>query len=225
MVVSIIALLIAILLPSLTKARELGRATVCGSNLHQTAICLQMYLNDYKNAYPYGAPLPASRAIWPDNPPANTWDGVPPQEQFQIYTDGNTRMFICPSDQSPDNYNWWAFTVHPSFVGETNRSSYMYCEHSMFGAADRLDRIFTAEDIIDPSTWGWAADGRMCPNGWSWRLVDPDEQTLTSPNQVRIDWSHNDNVNMLYGDMHVQLTPQRDIRYTVRCDPLKRSDF
>jgi prepilin-type N-terminal cleavage/methylation domain-containing protein len=221
-VVSIITLLIAILLPSLSKARELGRATVCGSNLHQTALCLQMYLNDFKKAYPYGAPIPAPQAFWPDGAPNNAWDGVPPQQQFQFYNNHNTQMFVCPTDPTPQNYIWWAFVDHPSFVGETNRSSYMYCEHSLFGSADKLNRIFTQDDIIDPSTWAWAADGWECPNGWSWGKVDPDDLIVNPPpSKPRIDWSHNLTVNMLYGDMHVQMVPQLDIRHHVRCDPLK----
>jgi type II secretory pathway pseudopilin PulG len=41
--VAIIALLIAILLPSLAKARDQAQRVVCASNLHQTAIALLMY--------------------------------------------------------------------------------------------------------------------------------------------------------------------------------------
>jgi prepilin-type N-terminal cleavage/methylation domain-containing protein len=42
-VVAIIALLVAILLPSLSRARENARAAVCSSNGHQMGLALQMY--------------------------------------------------------------------------------------------------------------------------------------------------------------------------------------
>ena len=50
-VIAIIAILAALLLPSLNRAKEAGYTTICRSNLHQWSIGLRMYLND-NNAYP-----------------------------------------------------------------------------------------------------------------------------------------------------------------------------
>src|SRR6201992_3476496 len=44
-VVAIIALLIAILLPSLGKARENARTTVCGTHMRQIALANLMYID------------------------------------------------------------------------------------------------------------------------------------------------------------------------------------
>jgi prepilin-type processing-associated H-X9-DG protein len=51
-VVSIIALLLSILLPSLTTAREATRSAVCLSQLRQMAIAAQTYTNTYAGSYP-----------------------------------------------------------------------------------------------------------------------------------------------------------------------------
>src|SRR4051812_335199 len=51
-VVSIIALLIAILLPSLAKARKIARNAVCQTNLHSIGQGLILYTNDYKGLFP-----------------------------------------------------------------------------------------------------------------------------------------------------------------------------
>ncbi|MBI1368181.1 MAG: prepilin-type N-terminal cleavage/methylation domain-containing protein [Planctomycetes bacterium] len=51
-VVAIIALLIAILLPSLAKARYNARSLVCSSNKHQVATITLMYAQDFKGYYP-----------------------------------------------------------------------------------------------------------------------------------------------------------------------------
>ena len=47
-VIAIIAILISILLPSLSKARESGRNIACVSNLKQIGTGLAMYANDYE---------------------------------------------------------------------------------------------------------------------------------------------------------------------------------
>jgi len=60
-VVAIIALLVAILIPTLSKAREQTRRVVCGSNLHQIAIGLLTYREYYKDY-----PLPAMINVDPD---------------------------------------------------------------------------------------------------------------------------------------------------------------
>ncbi|MHB1158651.1 MAG: prepilin-type N-terminal cleavage/methylation domain-containing protein [Phycisphaerales bacterium] len=51
-VISIIALLLAILLPSLNKAREIAKATQCLSRMHQQSITLTTYTSDYSGYYP-----------------------------------------------------------------------------------------------------------------------------------------------------------------------------
>src|SRR5580704_16279096 len=51
-VVGIIALLIAILLPALNKARETSNRVKCGSNLRQIGQAIIMYSNENGGAYP-----------------------------------------------------------------------------------------------------------------------------------------------------------------------------
>jgi len=51
-VVAIIALLIAILLPSLGKARELSNRSVCAANLRGTSQSMNVYAADNQDAYP-----------------------------------------------------------------------------------------------------------------------------------------------------------------------------
>ena len=53
-VIGIIALLIAILLPALSRAREQAKNTQCLSNLRQLATVYQFYANDYKDQIPIG---------------------------------------------------------------------------------------------------------------------------------------------------------------------------
>lgn len=50
-VIAIIALLMAILLPSLSRAREQARAVVCLSHLKQWSLCLSMYTSDHDGKF------------------------------------------------------------------------------------------------------------------------------------------------------------------------------
>ncbi len=53
-VIGIIAVLLGILLPSLTRAREASKRTACLSNLHQIHVMLQMYANSANQQIPIG---------------------------------------------------------------------------------------------------------------------------------------------------------------------------
>jgi prepilin-type N-terminal cleavage/methylation domain-containing protein len=51
-VIAIITLLIALLLPSLARAREQARLVQCSSNLHQVGVGMQFYANDWQSIWP-----------------------------------------------------------------------------------------------------------------------------------------------------------------------------
>ncbi|CAN5522219.1 hypothetical protein BH09PLA1_BH09PLA1_35070 [soil metagenome] len=54
-VIGIIAVLISVLLPALSKARERGNQVKCMANLKQIGLAMQIYTNDNKGMMPYGA--------------------------------------------------------------------------------------------------------------------------------------------------------------------------
>src|SRR5206468_1900988 len=64
-VIAIIALLISILLPALTKARESAYAVACAANLRSMAQAMQIYASENKNAIA-GSPNATSRGLWQD---------------------------------------------------------------------------------------------------------------------------------------------------------------
>lgn len=54
-VVGIIAVLVALLLPALGRAREQARKTACASNLRQLVLAAEMYYSENRQAYPFSA--------------------------------------------------------------------------------------------------------------------------------------------------------------------------
>jgi prepilin-type N-terminal cleavage/methylation domain-containing protein/prepilin-type processing-associated H-X9-DG protein len=84
-VIAIIAILAAMLLPALSRAKEAGRRIACLNNLRQFGIALKIYTGDNQDQFPHRA----NQARWP-------------QQMFDNYGH-NLRMLLCPSDgpQSP----------------------------------------------------------------------------------------------------------------------------
>ena len=103
-VIAIIGILAAMLLPALNKAREKGNAASCLSNMHQWALALNMYNDDWAEYYPYDG-MPTTPC---DSANSNAWFNVLPPYVSQhslcsLYTLGNVpsphghSLFVCPS--------------------------------------------------------------------------------------------------------------------------------
>jgi prepilin-type N-terminal cleavage/methylation domain-containing protein/prepilin-type processing-associated H-X9-DG protein len=67
-VIAIIAVLIALLLPSLNKARQSAYTIQCANNMKQLGIGLQMYAADYRDATPFGGSAYKYSVAWGANP-------------------------------------------------------------------------------------------------------------------------------------------------------------
>src|ERR1700743_2380251 len=83
-VIGIIALLISVLLPALTKARRAANTIACASNMRQIVQAMQMYASDY-NGYIPGSPHTSGAFLFnSDGSPNNT------------YSDNNCPGIIAP---------------------------------------------------------------------------------------------------------------------------------
>src|SRR5690348_17963929 len=81
-VIAIIAILAAILFPVFAQAREKARQAGCLSNGKQIGLALNMYIQDYDEAFPpadYGSPVTS-----------------PPFTQFGWYSGGGGSVFYPP---------------------------------------------------------------------------------------------------------------------------------
>src|SRR4051812_16885523 len=73
-VIAIIAILAALLLPSLAKAKAKGQQAVCISNLRQISVALSLYVDEHDGYFPYASvdanvidssiPAGTGNAIW-----------------------------------------------------------------------------------------------------------------------------------------------------------------
>jgi prepilin-type N-terminal cleavage/methylation domain-containing protein/prepilin-type processing-associated H-X9-DG protein len=96
-VVAIIAVLVALLLPSLAKARERTRQTICQSNLRQINQALQGYLMDNNELMPPSG----LKTDWTEQRPL--WDEalrMHMQMKDRLPGEPEPAIFICPSRPS-----------------------------------------------------------------------------------------------------------------------------
>jgi prepilin-type N-terminal cleavage/methylation domain-containing protein len=105
-VIAIIAILAAMLLPALAKAKERAKRISCASNLRQYGLALRMYANDFGDKLP-GANTTGSAPAWPWDVPTNT---------VSLLTQNGTQRHIMydPSFSEQDNDALWTFGANPS---------------------------------------------------------------------------------------------------------------
>lgn len=93
-VVGIIAVLIAILLPVLSKARRQAQLTACMSNLRQLGIGFLSYANDHRGWFPAPAtPFRANVEDWVHWQP----DRDLTESQILRYVGNNLGVLVCPA--------------------------------------------------------------------------------------------------------------------------------
>ena len=90
-VIAIIAILAAMLLPALARAREQARRGVCISNLKQIGLALKMYAQDYDENYPVDMPGTADYRV------IQMFSLLVGSKTEQGYLEDNL-VFKCPSD-------------------------------------------------------------------------------------------------------------------------------
>jgi prepilin-type N-terminal cleavage/methylation domain-containing protein len=79
-VIAIIAILAAMLLPALSRAKEAGKRISCLNNLRQMGIALKMYVNDSGDQFPHRE----NKGRWP-------------QQMYDSYAH-NVKILLCPDE-------------------------------------------------------------------------------------------------------------------------------
>jgi prepilin-type N-terminal cleavage/methylation domain-containing protein/prepilin-type processing-associated H-X9-DG protein len=115
-VIAIIAILAAMLLPALSKAKERAHRAKCMSNQRQLGIALLMYASDNREFLPW---FPAD-GTW-------LWDLARPAADAIVAAGAQPRVFYCPGLTASVNerdlfgsgnqVSWWDFNANRRIVG------------------------------------------------------------------------------------------------------------
>jgi prepilin-type N-terminal cleavage/methylation domain-containing protein/prepilin-type processing-associated H-X9-DG protein len=82
-VIAIIAILAAMLMPALSRAKQSGKRIACLNNLRQLGIATKIYSSDFADQYPHRGP----------SGPSGRW----PQQMYDSYGHG-LKLLLCPSE-------------------------------------------------------------------------------------------------------------------------------
>ena len=204
-VIGIIAVLIGILLPTLSRAREAAKRTACLSNIRELGNHLRMYSVMYKDALPIGFMDQKAFSYimnWCNagsNPPK-------PSQMGLIVVAGiskDPKTFFCPSEYEKSEFTYqpnppggfsvnpWPFRTTPATGGHTNlgfSARPMAQWPANFGSPDK------STFWLPRDTRGNVAMPRFSKTGPLALLCD----TVDGPSRVRN--RHKTGVNVLYGN-------------------------
>jgi prepilin-type N-terminal cleavage/methylation domain-containing protein len=217
-VIAIIAILAALLLPTLSLAKERGQRAVCLSNLRQLGVSIQAYASDNDGKIPYGpkAPLFTNPGDFYPSTGAPTslislQSGAPVGLglMLQSYIARQPRILFCPSsDQAQDA------TAQLANVGISQAQCGYYYRHASVTAMNDLNLNIAAPEHIKLDNLG---NNR---NDEPIRALAIDTMFLCPPNLslfgVNASTHHHQKfADILFSDGHILTQPNADGRYTV----------
>jgi prepilin-type N-terminal cleavage/methylation domain-containing protein len=184
-VIAIIALLMGILMPALSRVRQIAFRMVCGSNLSGIGRAMLIYANDYDDSFPRAGYV---GTVWVDE--LLSWSAVDRQAAFGYpggatitsnfyllvrYAEVTPKSFVCKSESNTtvfkvENYlpgyedeDVWDFGP-----GQTTNASYTPTNHCSYSYHMPYNRFFLSTASSEPGL-AVAADR----NPW----LDPDTDT------------------------------------------------
>jgi prepilin-type N-terminal cleavage/methylation domain-containing protein/prepilin-type processing-associated H-X9-DG protein len=197
-VIAIIAILAAMLLPALARAKIKAQAIQCTSNLKQIGTCFIMYADDNRGFYPVhggwanvGGQGPAN----PFLPPGYGAEVGATNRPLNKYA-SNVELFRCPSDKG-DSY--WPNLVENCYDRYGN-SYLVEWGTDAFGVQKVTDAV--SGTPIKDSLIARKPTTKILMGDWIWHPNRP----LNLPESVWHNYKGQRRLNMLYGDGHVALS-------------------
>ena len=194
-VIAIIAILAALLLPVLGRARQKAWTTSCNSNLHQIGLAMRIFADDNGEFYPQSG----ATIYWSNlnpNSSTNSWT-----QQIYAYA-GSTNVFNCPGNvQLPSNFQGpfnYFNGAHAAFVAAGGR----------FAAVKATAISFPSAHVLGGDTVGTMVGG----TSWQFDPLDADKDDYTSncvggaaaDSDTQYWRIHSNGQNLLFADGHSQ---------------------
>ncbi len=217
-VIGIIAVLIGLLLPALSTAREQAKTLKCLSNLHQMTIAVELYCSNYHGTYPlssyssYVPPLSSSFA-WDYTTVTDTTTGVRTLLPGLLWQKAIYAVQGCPSYDGPSNT-----TVAVPYTGYDYNASYIGGLPPFPGSTTSVCPPMKASQIRQPSKCAIFGDGQYYAGGQAYmRSPFPGPVDIaigyTSPSAGTQGFRHRGKTNAAFCDGHAESLRTRYTQY------------
>ncbi len=212
-VIAIIAILAAMLLPALNKAREKAHAIKCTSNLKSNQLMMNMYSNDMDGFMPLYNEVDM-RISWAD------------QLEVHKYMARESKTFACPTSasesmwQNPTTENYYSKIYGAYGMAPTGASSGTpYRKELVAQITGPTRRYLVAKKVKNASTFTILAD--------SWTVTYGKTQfyVITRNGDTGVHFRHSKFGNMSFLDGHVEaLTPEKLMTMHATSDDYLKDD-
>ncbi len=212
-VICIIAVLMSLLLPAISRCKEYAYRTYCINNLKQISIAATDYSLGNKNYFPYCG--------WGWNMGSNDREGVYWPDALLPYLDDVKDTFLCPSDDCYTDHEFYcwngydkivtdlSYAINESVVGNDNTANWFNGKGLDVGRAKGFTRY-----IDGPSEVVFIIDAdHIWINGGGSSPEDGRPHFLS-----RVQSHHYIGASIIYCDNHAEWAPTKLLN-SVRLDP------
>ncbi len=223
-VISILGLLMGLLVPCLSSAREQSRCVVCKSNLRNIGLALRLYLDDYEGKMPSADPYPGrygqNRQHWFMNSALMKNLGLKIERDSNgvLTGPGKTRSVLtCPSHKSPDMTR----DSIPDYPTEARAYSLSYMANGTLGVSGKclVSMKYRHEnEYIKPRKAMMFCDG----NG---TRQTPGTVLYDGCPKSNFEYRHKGKTNVIFLDQHIESLKEQDIPFCTRFDPKQFGTF
>jgi prepilin-type N-terminal cleavage/methylation domain-containing protein/prepilin-type processing-associated H-X9-DG protein len=198
-VVAIIAILAAMLLPALARARERARTALCISNLKQIGLAFHMYIEDYDGYFPH------FNWDYQNNEADGTWYDIWYVTLVRLNYLKGYEVFNCPSKRynfgkTPGvDLNWPCIDYGYNYL-YIGSSAYLYTPENYRTPPAKLSRIAKPDKTILVADTARTSSAKSRMTYGFYRLQPSYRDDIITGT---LDARHNRSLNVLWVDGHV----------------------